>query len=238
MATPRKSPGKTARRTTGKTTRKTTSKPAKAPAKLARGRRATKKEATQQRIVQVALRLFEKKGFDATTTKQIAKGARVAEGTVFNYFPTKDDIALHFFEQEVDHAIEVVRSDRKLRKAALEEKLFVLIQSQIEFLAPYERFIGTALVSALNPSSRMAFSARSFELRARYLAFVEELITESVDPARAHKLSWLAPNAFWLFYIGVLLYWLHDTSEGKQSTLAFLDRSLRLGTALLQGRAG
>lgn len=196
-------------------------------------RRARQKEATRQKIVDAALHLFEKKGFDRTTTKAIARRAGVAEGTVFNYFPTKDDIALHFFEQEVDHAIETVRSSARLEKAPLEEKLFALVQSQIDYLAPYERFIGASFVHALRPSSKIAFSARADALRARYTAFVEELIEGSLARS-SPTLSWIAPHAFWIYYLGVLLYWLHDGSPGKQDTLAFLDRSLRIGVAVLR----
>ena len=137
------------------------------------GRRAQTKEAIRKRIVAAALSLFQSKGFEATTTKAIARKARIAEGTVFNYFKTKEDIALHFFEQEVDHAIAAVRDNPRLRKAPLEEKLFTLVHSQLEFLAPYERFIGAALLQALNPASHLGpFSHRAQELRHRYLAFV------------------------------------------------------------------
>lgn len=195
--------------------------------------RAAAKQATRERITAAALRLFEAKGFDATTTKAIATKARVAEGTVFNYFPTKEDIALHFFELEVDHAIAAVRRNARLKKAPLEEKLFALIQSQIAYLAPYERFIGAAFVQALRPSSTLAFSARGFALRARYLAFVQELIEEA-QPKGRNTLSWIAPQAFWIYYLGVLLYWLNDESKGKQNTLAFLDRSLKLGVGILR----
>jgi len=198
------------------------------------GRRARQKALTRERIVTAALQLFETKGFDATTTKAIARRARVAEGTVFNYFETKEDIALHFFEQEVDHAMAAVRNNRRLRKAALEERLFALVQSQIEFLAPYERFIGSAFVQALRPTSRLAFSTRALELRNRYVAFVQEIIEQSVPAQRGRPLGWIAPQAFWIFYLGVLLYWLHDNSKDKQSTLAFLDRSLKIGTAVLE----
>src|SRR5437762_11721133 len=118
------------------------------------GRRARNKETTKSRIVAAALALFQVKGFDATTTKAIARKARVAEGTVFNYFPMKEDIALHFFEQEVEHAMAAVRGNKRLRKAPIEEKLFALVQTQLEFLAPHERFIGAAFVHALTPGSK------------------------------------------------------------------------------------
>jgi AcrR family transcriptional regulator len=198
------------------------------------GRRAKNKEATRQRIVTAALHLFETKGFEAATTKQIARRAGVAEGTVFNYFETKEDIALHFFEREVDHAISTVRSRTSLRKAPLEEKLFALVQAQIEFLAPYEKFIGAAFVQALRPSSKLAFSLQAMALRTRYLVFVQELIDESLPVHGMNAMSWIAPQAFWIYYLGVLLYWLHDSSADKQNTLAFLDRSLRLGVGVLR----
>jgi len=197
-------------------------------------RRATQKQRIRDRIVKAALTLFQTKGFDATTTRAIARKAGIAEGTVFNYFKSKDDIALYFFEAEVDHAMESVRENRRLRKAPLPEKLFALINSQLEYLAPYERFIGTALIHALKPHSSLGpFSHRAMELRHRYLRFVEELIAESI-PRNQNPLGFLASEVFWIYYLGVLLYWLYDSSPGKQHTLAFLDRSLNVGVLMLK----
>ena len=114
---------------------KTRAKPIKRSVKLPKtksrpaGRRAQSKQAIREGIVKAALSLFQTKGFDATTTKAIARKAGIAEGTVFNYFKSKDDIALHFFEQEVDQAMAAVRNNPRLRKAPLEEKLFTLVHS-------------------------------------------------------------------------------------------------------------
>jgi AcrR family transcriptional regulator len=199
------------------------------------GRREQNKEAIRRRIVTAALSLFQTKGFDATTTKAIARKAAIAEGTVFNYFKSKEDIALHFFEQEVDQAIAAVRENPRLRKAPLEEKLFTLVHSQFEFLAPHERFIGAAFIHALKPASQLGiFSHRAQALRHRYVGFVQELFEESLPKQQQSPLSWVAPDAFWIFYLGALLYWLHDSSPGKQRTLAFLDRSLRIGVSMLK----
>lgn len=200
------------------------------------GRRARNKQRTRERIVAAALALFQSKGFEKTTTRAIAQRAKVAEGTVFNYFETKEDIALHFLEMEVSHAIAAVRANRRLRRAPLEEKLFALLESQIAFLAPYERFIGAAFVQALKPASKLGWSKQAAELRIRYLAFVQDLIEESLPKGTREQsaLAWFGPPAFWVYYVGVLLYWLHDTSAGKQQTLAFIDRSLSFGVAMLR----
>jgi AcrR family transcriptional regulator len=202
--------------------------------KPAPGKRAQNKQVIRRRIVKSALNLFQTKGFATTTTKAIARKAGIAEGTVFNYFRSKEDIALSFFEEEVDHAIAAVRDNPRLRKAPLEEKLFTLVHSQLEYLAPYERFIGAALIHALNPASHLGpFSHRAQQLRHRYLAFVTELVEESAPKQQQSTISWLVPEAFWIYYLGVLLFWLYDSSEDKQHTLAFLDRSLHVGVAFL-----
>jgi len=199
------------------------------------GRRAQNKAAIRKRIVTAALSLFQTKGFDSTTTKAIARKAGIAEGTVFNYFHTKEDIALYFFEQEVDHAMATVRENPRLRKAPLEEKLFALVHSQLEFLAPHERFIGAAFIHALRPASPLGmFSHRAQELRHRYVGFVQELFQESLPKQRNNPITFLAPEVFWFYYLGALLYWLHDSSPGKQNTLAFLDRSLSIGVSVLK----
>ncbi|MEV4354347.1 TetR/AcrR family transcriptional regulator [Nonomuraea sp. NPDC049625] len=54
------------------------------------GLRERKKEQTRRRIAEVALRLFDERGYDAVTVNEIAEAAGVAKVTLFNYFPTKD----------------------------------------------------------------------------------------------------------------------------------------------------
>ncbi|AKB41966.1 TetR/AcrR family transcriptional regulator [Methanosarcina mazei] len=43
-------------------------------------------------ILKAALKLFTERGFHGTSTAQISKNAGVATGTLFNYFPTKEDL--------------------------------------------------------------------------------------------------------------------------------------------------
>src|SRR5438445_3007868 len=185
------------------TTRKKSARALRSAATKTRsvGRRAQNKAAIRKRIVTAALSLFQTKGFDATTTKAIARKAGIAEGTVFDYFKSKEDIALHFFEQEVDQAIASVRENPRLRKAPLEEKLFTLVHSQLEFLAPHERFIGAAFIHALRPASPLGiFSHRAQELRHRYVGFVQELFEESLTKQQQSPLTWLGPDVLWIFY--------------------------------------
>lgn len=57
--------------------------------------RERKKLQTHAHLQQQALRLFEEQGYAATTTLQIAEAAGVSIGTLFRYFPTKEDLVLY-----------------------------------------------------------------------------------------------------------------------------------------------
>src|SRR5690349_9412182 len=88
------------------------------------GKREKNKERTKERILAAALQLFREKGLEETTTKEVSKKAGIAEGTLFNYFKTKEDLALYFFQKETEHLFAWYRADARLQKAPLPEKLF------------------------------------------------------------------------------------------------------------------
>lgn len=56
------------------------------------GLRELKKEQTRQHIADTAWQLFADRGFDRVSVAEVARVAQVAEATVFNYFPSKEDL--------------------------------------------------------------------------------------------------------------------------------------------------
>jgi len=65
------------------------------------GLRERKRRAARETIAAAARRLFAERGFDAVTVSQVAAAAEVSEKTVFNYFPTKEDLAFAGREEGV-----------------------------------------------------------------------------------------------------------------------------------------
>src|SRR5215211_2325660 len=70
--------------------------------------RERKKQQTRELIAETASRLFEERGFEGVTVADVARAAEVSEGTVFNYFPTKEDLfykRMEAFEAELVDAV-------------------------------------------------------------------------------------------------------------------------------------
>ena len=200
-----------------------------------KGKRDLNKEKTKERILAAALELFRHNGLDGTTTKQISKKAGIAEGTLFNYFKTKEDLALFFFQKETHDLVRWYGRETRLQRAPLPEQLFAIIHRQLEYIDPYEEFIGAVFFRSLQPHSKLSpLSLESQELRLKYLRFVRDILAQAEEKEEIPRLGELGAYAVGLFYIGIVMYWLHDPSRGKQKTLALLDRSLRLATGMLK----
>ncbi len=199
------------------------------------GKRVENKEKTKQAILRAALVLFSSKGFHATTTRAISKKAGIAEGTLFNYFRTKEDLALYFFEEETDKLMGWYERNAAVRKAPLPEKLFALIHQHLEQIAPHEDFIGAIYLRALEPASKLSpLSFERRELNLRYLKFVREILDQAAEAGEIPQVGQAGAFVFGLFHVAMLTHWLHDQSPGKEKTLALLDRCLRGASLFLQ----
>ena len=84
---------------------------------------AETKTRTREEIVQVSRELFAHKGFEATTTRDIAAAAGIGVGTLFNYFPTKESLALHMIGELFDSARKEFHRNRR-GDEKLDELLF------------------------------------------------------------------------------------------------------------------
>jgi AcrR family transcriptional regulator len=74
------------------------------------GLRERKKLRTAEHISDTAVALFLRDGFDRVAVADVAAAAEVSKKTVFNYFPTKEDLVFHPLRDHVDEPARVVRS--------------------------------------------------------------------------------------------------------------------------------
>jgi len=209
-------------------------KSADSPKKSRSGKRLENKTKTKKAILKAAEELFAEKGFFQTTTKEISIRAHIAEGTLFNYFPTKEDLALFFLEGLLAKLIHWFEHDQRLQTVPLAEKLFAIVHHHIELLSPYEDFVGAVYLRALQPASKLSpTSLQSQEYNFRYLRFIRDVLAQAETSGEIPQVGDLGAYLFALFHLAIITHWLQDESPAKEKTLALLDRSLKFATRFM-----
>src|SRR5208282_5120087 len=126
-------------------------------------------------------------------------------------------LALYFLEQELIEVIEWYESDRRIQRAALDEKFFAIIHHFLERLAPYEDFIGAVYLRALAPASTLSpWSLQTQERNVRYLRVIRGILAEAEAAGELPAVGDFGAYAFGLFHVAIITYWLRDRSRGKQ----------------------
>ena len=69
--------------------------------------RTRQREETRQKILEAARNCFDCGDFARVSTREVARQAGVAEGTVFNHFPTKEDLVMSCICSQMAEAIEM-----------------------------------------------------------------------------------------------------------------------------------
>jgi AcrR family transcriptional regulator len=139
---------------------------------------------SRQEILRTAARLFQQRGYDATSMNDVASALKLSKGGLYHHFQSKDEILFEI----MNHAMEITQ-ERVLGPvrdiANPEDRLRALIRLHIEVvLSPRDREITVMLHEnhPLPPTLRKRINARKKE----YVHFVEDLIGQ-VQRARQAK---------------------------------------------------
>ncbi len=130
----------------------------------------------RQEILRTAARLFQQRGYDATSMNDIAAALKLSKGGLYHHFQSKDEILFEI----MNHAMEITQ-ERVVKPVHgivdPEERLRALIRRHIEVvLSPQDREITVMLHEnhPLPPSLRKRINARKKE----YVHFLERLLAE------------------------------------------------------------
>jgi AcrR family transcriptional regulator len=158
------------------------------------GLRERKKLRTRQLIIETARRLFTERGFDAVSVAAVARAAEVSEATVFNYFPTKEDLVFQGMEAFETELLNAVRDRPAGESVVAAFARFVLrprgfLAAQDEHAARF--LVGVSRMIAASP----ALLAREREILARYTASLAAVIAEDTGTGPDDLRPWVAAHA-------------------------------------------
>jgi AcrR family transcriptional regulator len=158
------------------------------------GLRERKKQQTRELIAEHARTLFSERGFERVTVAEVARAADVSEQTVFNYFPTKEDLVywrLRSFEEEL---LATIRERAPGEPALAAFRRFLLAQrGLLGKQHPQAREELAALTRMITESP--ALLAREQQIFAGYTASLAALLAEETGAEPADLRPWVAANA-------------------------------------------
>jgi AcrR family transcriptional regulator len=178
-------------------------------------------------IVETALRLFRENGYEATTMRAIAKEAGVSVGNAYYYFGSKEELIQAYYDELQDEHNRACQAVLE-REQDFAPRLLGVLRARVDTMVPYHAFAGKFFKFAAEPTSPLnPFSSESGPARAAAVAIYRELVNGSslkIDPEFREEL----PELLWLYSMGIVLYWVHDSSEGCRKTYLLVERTVPL----------
>lgn len=158
------------------------------------GLRERKKLQTRQLIAETARRLFIERGFDAVPVAAVAREADVSEATVFNYFPTKEDLVYQGMEAFETELLAAVRNRPPGEPIIAAFGRFVLQPRGL--LAAGDEAAARYLADASKMiASSPALLAREEQVFARFTASLAALFADDTSAEAGDLRPWAAAHA-------------------------------------------
>ncbi|HEU0036372.1 MAG TPA: TetR/AcrR family transcriptional regulator [Kofleriaceae bacterium] len=179
-----------------------------------------KRDATRRVLLERALALFQKRGVEATTMRDIAKAAGLSLGAAYYYFPSKEALMFAYYE---DNQAEL---ERIALAGSVREQLGTIFHTKLASIRPQRAMLASIIPHLVNPGDPLsAFSAQTRGVRLRAIAIFERALAGAGLPAGTVP---LVANALWLLQLACMLVYIHDTSPRESRTHGLVDDGLDL----------
>jgi AcrR family transcriptional regulator len=174
--------------------------------------------ASREHLYTVALRLIAKRGYEATTLRDIAKEADVSAGLLYRYFPSKQAVVLALYDEL---SAEYARRAAEMPSGKWRDRFIFALNTSLDVLKPH-RIALRALTSVLvgNPEEGIFAASTAFS-RVRVQQVFESAINQATD-APKQPLAEALGRLLYVVHLAVLLWWLLDRSAGQRATSALV----------------
>ena len=193
----------------------------------------TKAETTADRILEAALALFRRQGFDSTTMRDIAREAEVATGAAYYYYPSKDAIVLEFYRRSYEAMQPGI--ERAVRGAnSFETRLAALIQAKLTHFVGNREVLRSLLRNGADPTYPLSpFSAETKSIRDIDVEWFRRVVSDS-SMRIPRDLQPHLPAVLWFFQMGVIFFWVTDDSADQVRTAKLLPLACKIVATLIR----
>ena len=164
------------------------------------------------RIIQAAMKIFARKGFFNSKVSEIAREAKVADGTIYLYFQNKDDILISLFEVCMDSVLQGMREELDREPDPLKRiEIFALHHLR---MVETNKELAEIIQVELRQSSKFMKEYKN-EKFLEYLNIISEIVREGQKKAifRQDILPGVAKRAFFGALDEMSRYWVLSTKK-------------------------
>src|SRR5882762_4596919 len=189
--------------------------------------KTAKGKQTRALILNTALELLHERGYEDTTMRAIAEKAGVSLGNAYHYFGSKEHLIQAFYHRtHEEHLAATLPALQK--ETSLKARLLSVMRLKISTLEPYHEFAGVLFKTAADPHSPLnPFADDSAPTRTDSIKLFEDLVADTKARIPSDPRVEL-PYLLWLYHMGIILFWIHDSSPRRARTYRLIDQTVDL----------
>lgn len=160
---------------------------------------------TKEKIIKAAMTAFKEKGFDETTIQDICLVSKIAVGTFYHHFSSKQDLISAMIE---DLNSSLANYYNSLNKVSYRQVILQVVDFQIETYLSYGVDLIAKMYSGMAFSGTMTFVP---EENSIFLAFKDALSRGQIEGqySREYPLDDMVETVYSLFYLNGVLWCNH-----------------------------
>jgi AcrR family transcriptional regulator len=170
--------------------------------------------AARQRLYGIAIRQMAKRGYEATTLRDVAKEAGVSVGLLYRYFPSKQAIIIALYEEL---SADFTRVAGTMPSGRWRDRFTFALKTSLEVLAPHREALRTLTPVLVADPEEGVFAESAAFSRLRVQGVFEDAVAGATDAPPANFARALG-RLLYLVHLAVLLWWLLDKSQEQRAT--------------------
>ncbi len=180
-------------------------------------------EDTGRHVLQTALRLFRERDFDRTTMRDVAGEAGTSLGAAYYYFESKEAIVGAYYDYVQQEHLARAR-EGFARARDFRERLRVAFHTKIDILERDQTLLRALFRYGGDPKHPLSwFGPATRRQRELSIAVFDDAIGDERLPADVRD---AAPGVLWTLHMGILLYFVYDSSPGQKRTRRLIDAAV------------
>jgi AcrR family transcriptional regulator len=174
--------------------------------------------AARQRLYDIAINQMAKRGFEATTLRDVAKEAGVSVGLLYRYFPGKRAVIIALYDElSADYA----RQALEMPRGRWRDRFVFALKTSLQVLEPHRVALRALIPILVGDPEEGVFAEGPAFSRLRVQRVFEAAVVESTD-APPPAVATAVGRLLYLVHLAVLLWWLLDKTSKQRATAGLI----------------